>query len=71
MNYTIQAQMESRRRSCPLCRELTYSDTYCATCKVAIRLGKTIKTATANYRQRNGILEIKRTGETRFSPLAA
>ena len=66
MNYTINARMEDRRNPCNLCYTPTYHNDICAHCAAMLRLGKTIKTSTASYRQRDGALQIKPAGHTKF-----
>lgn len=71
MNSAIQARMDDRRKPCTLCDDgLTYGDGMCATCTATLDVGKVVKTKHGNYRQRDGVMEVKRAGETRYTPLA-
>lgn len=71
MDYTMTARMEAGRQICTLCATPTYCDAMCAWCSAKLRVGKVIKTSAANYRQRDGVMEIKRVGEKRFAPVIA
>lgn len=52
--------------TCSVCGNGTYASIICADCKVAFRVGKNVKTSIGTFRARDGKVQVKLAGQTKF-----